>query len=162
MAVVMVVVGAAIAVLAISGPAASKPRDDFQNAKAATARYHSVTKAKADGYVPMGPCVESPDGAMGIHYENAELMEDPTLDLRHPEILLYLPRKNGRAELIGAEYFIEADQTASPPTLFGHVLEGPFPPHHPDMEAHYELHAWLWAENPSGRHAPFNPELDCP
>jgi hypothetical protein len=147
---------------AISAPAGSNPRDDFQSAKAATARYHSVKQARAAGYVAMGPCVESPDGAMGIHFENAELMEDPALDVRRPEILLYIPGKHGKLKLIGAEYLIEADQTASAPELFGQPFDGPFEAHHPAMEEHYELHAWLWADNPSGRHAPFNPELDCP
>ena len=162
MTAVILLVGAATAVVAMSGPAAANPRDDFQSAKAATARYHSVKKARAAGYVPMSPCVESPAGVMGIHFENAELMEDPVLDVRRPEILLYVPGEDGKLELIGAEYLIEADQTASAPELFGQLFEGPFEPHHPAMEAHYELHAWLWADNPSGRHAPFNPELDCP
>jgi hypothetical protein len=29
------------------------------------------------------------------------------------------------------------------------------------MPVHYDLHVWLYADNPSGLFAPFNPSLSC-
>jgi hypothetical protein len=30
------------------------------------------------------------------------------------------------------------------------------------MPVHYDLHVWLWEDNPSGLFAMFNPSLSCP
>src|SRR6266498_2895652 len=32
----------------------------------------------------------------------------------------------------------------------------------PTMAVHYDLHVWLWQDNPTGLFAPFNPRLACP
>ena len=147
--------------LAFAGSAASEPPDDVQAVKAASARYHSVERALADGYVRGHDCIQSPAGAMGIHFENPELIEDPQMDVRRPEILLYLPKANGGLELVGVEYMVNADDVATRPQLFGQPFQGPMPAHHPEMETHYDLHAWVWAENPRGMFAQFNPALTC-
>jgi hypothetical protein len=37
--------------------------------------------------------------------------------------------------------------------------------HHPLMPGalhHYDLHVWLWKENPAGMFSPTNPGLKCP
>jgi hypothetical protein len=145
--------------------AAAAARDDLQRAKSATARYHSIVQATRAGYDP-GPapvCVEEPPlGVMGYHWENVPLMEDAVLDPTRPEILLYVKKPNGNWRLVGLEYYIEADQVSSRPSLFGVPFDGPFAPHHPGQEVHYDLHVWLWEDNPSGLFFPFNPTLDCP
>jgi len=129
-----------------------------------TAKYHDVGAALADGYVPGSPCVESPDGAMGIHYMNPALLGQP-VDLRRPAILLYIPGDDG-LELVGVEYFhADADQDLSTdedrPALLGQEFDGPMPGHGGGMPIHYDLHAWVWANNPAGTFAEFNPRLSC-
>lgn len=76
----------------------------------ATAKYRDVTKAVADGYIPVFGCVSSPeDGAMGAHYLNPSLLNDGAEDATHPELLVYEPLKNGRLQLVAVEYFTIAD-----------------------------------------------------
>jgi hypothetical protein len=164
---VMAVVVAPIVALAF--PASSEPLGEWQSAKAATARYHSVAQAMADGYTGVGePCVASPDGAaMGIHFINPALMADTTLDPLRPEILLYVPKANGKLSLVGVEYWVaDADGDLSTSddrqSVLGQPLDGPMPGHNPTMPVHYDLHVWLWKSNPSGVFAPFNPNLSCP
>ena len=159
---------AATAIAAIgSGLASAAPPNDLQAVKAATARYHSIQQALADGYVapPPGACIVHPalpGLAMGYHFENPALMEDNVIDPLRPEMLLYERKPNGRFRLIGVEYYIEADQTTSAPVLFGQTFQGPMPAHHPFMETHYDLHVWLWKHNPLGLFATWNPDVNCP
>ncbi len=149
--------------------AAASPPDELQAVKAATARYHSFAQAQADGYTIAGErCVAAPGlGAMGIHAVNPALIADPAINPTQPEILLYLPKANGRLELIGVEYLkVDADQNlatdADRPSVFGQPFDGPMPGHTPTMPIHYDLHVWFWADNPAGMFAPFNPSLSCP
>jgi hypothetical protein len=131
-------------------------------ARAATAKYHLESRALADGYVPVSPCVAVPGlGAMGIHYANFSLM-DGRVDPARPELLLYLPDQNGRRQLVGVEYFVPAAAVTTAPTLFGKTFDGPMPGHGPGEPVHYDLHVWLWSHNPAGMFAQFNPKLTCP
>ena len=151
--------------------AGGSPPDDLQAAKAATARYHSFEQALKDGYSTEGePCVppvgpRSP--AMGIHAENEALMADPAIDLLRPELLLYIPDKHGKLRLVGVEYWkADADgdlaTSGDRPSLFGVPFDGPMPGHNPTMPVHYDLHVWLWEDNPLGLFAPVNSNLACP
>ena len=156
-----------------SFPSLSPTLQLFQ-ARVATARFRSVAAAEAAGYHRAGPCVASPAGGMGIHWEHAALMADDAIDVRHPEILLYEPRPGGGFQLIGLEYWKrDADQNLQTdgdrPSLFGRPFDGPMPGHNPPgtppgagMPAHYDLHVWLYKWNPSGLFAPFNPRVHCP
>lgn len=158
--------GAVAVTLLGPGVASSAPAGD-SGVKAATARYHSVKQAVRDGYSgENAPCVSSPGGTMGFHYVNAELLADPAIDPRKPEILLYAPDKHGKLVLVGVEYLaVDADQDLATdndrPSLFGQPFHGPMPGHGPGMPVHYDLHAWVWSDNPSGEYAPFNPSLSC-
>jgi hypothetical protein len=140
---------------------------NLQAARTATARYHSFAQAEKDGYTIAGePCVVSPAGTMGIHAVNPALMADDAINPLQPEILLYVRDKHGHLRLVGVEYFKpDADQNLATagdqPSLFGVPFDGPMPGHNPTMPIHYDLHVWLWAENPSGVFAPFNPSLTC-
>ena len=150
-----------------ASPAEAAPSNadrELQQVKAATARFHSLEQARRAGYLapPPGACVASPLGGMGYHFENPTLMRDSVLDPRRPEILLYERRENGRFRLVGVEYYMEADRVAAAPVLFGQTFQGPMPAHHPGMETHYDLHAWLWKPNPSGMFAEWNPSVSCP
>jgi hypothetical protein len=160
-------------IVAVVGAAAAggSPPDDLQAAKAATARYHSFEQALKNGYSVAGePCVppvgpRSP--AMGIHAENEALMADPAIDPLRPELLLYIPDKHGKLRLVGVEYWkADADQNLATsgdrPSLFGVPFDGPMPGHNPTMPVHYDLHVWLWEDNPLGLFFPVNSNLACP
>lgn len=122
----------------------------------ATAKYQNVAKAEADGYVPVSLCIAAPPGVMGIHYANFGLVDD-TVDPRTPEILLYVPADGGGVRLVGVEYMV-LDEGQSAPVLFGQTFAGPMA--HGLGPSHFDLHVWLWEENPSGIFAGFNPNPD--
>jgi hypothetical protein len=133
--------------------------------KQATAKYHRVAAAEADGYMLASPCEESPDGGMGHHYLNPSLL-GPEIDPLRPEILLYAPVGNS-LRLVGVEYFkVDADQNLATdgdrPSLFGRGFDGPMLGHAPGMPIHYDLHVWIWKANPAGVLEMWNPALDCP
>ena len=126
----------------------------------ATAKYHDVQAALADGYVPVSDCAAAPGiGGMGIHYLNPALASDLAVDALTPEILLYAPSPDG-LKLVGVEYFVAyVGQPA--PRLFGQAFDGPMAGHEPGMPVHYDLHAWVWQANPTGIFAAFNPTVGC-
>jgi hypothetical protein len=149
-------------VLARSG---SLPKD-LQDVRAAVARYHDVNVATAAGYIPASPCEQTAAGAMGVHYMKPALL-GPGLDPLNPEVLLYMPQKNGSLQLVGVEYFqADADQNLSTsqdrPSLFGRGFDGPMLGHNPQMPIHYDLHVWVVEQNPSGVFAQYNPSIHCP
>jgi hypothetical protein len=158
---------------------------DLAAVRQATARFHDISAAYAAGYTTENePCVASPDGVMGIHAPNLALIGDQALDPRRPELLLYVPKPGGGYRLVGVEYF-QAVLLRNPetkeiapwfsqepwppnyivvtptPTLFGQEFQGPMPGHTPTMPWHWDLHAWVWAHNPSGMFAEWNPSLRC-
>lgn len=130
----------------------------------ATARFHTLGAALAEGYAPFGDCFSDPAGGMGFHYANAELMADPGVDPLHPELLLYEVEPGGTPTLVGVEYLTfqaawhEAGNRGLP-KLFDQkfhinttLLSEPF----------YLLHVWQWKHNPSGRFTDWNPRVLCP
>ena len=154
--------GVLAAVGAIAVSASATPPDPLQAAKAASARFHSLKQAEKAGYVQASPCVPG----HGIHFDNPDLIRDPAIDPLRPEVLLYLPKQNGRLELVGIEYFkADADQNLATdedrPSLFGQPFFGPMLHPPPTLPVHYELHVWLWLDNPDGVLAPEHPEIDC-
>lgn len=185
----LVVVAAMVVAMAAAGAASAHPGHEDADVKAdirgksskklnektkkkltevrrATAKYHSLKKARADGYVATETCVESPEGDMGFHYVNPTLASDTKVDPRKPEILLYATGKNGKPKLVGVEWFVaDTDQDPSTdgdrPSLFDVPFDGPMPGHEPGMPVHYDLHAWIFEHNPSGVFAPFNPRVSC-
>jgi hypothetical protein len=154
-----------------AGTAGGSPPDDLRAAKAVTAKFQSFKQALRHGYTVAGePCVP-PAGprspAMGIHAINPALMADPAIDLQRPEILLYIPGKDGKLRLVGLEYWkADADGSLATstdrPSLFGQPFDGPMPGHNPAMPVHYDLHVWVWENNPLGMFAMVNSNLACP
>jgi len=140
---------------------------ELQAVRAAVARYHDYSNAVADGYSVAGePCVSSPAGAMGVHAANQGLIRAGVLDPLRPNVLLYMPRKDGSLDLIGVEYMrVDADQDLTTdsdrPFLFGHGFDGPMPGHNPTMPIHYDLHVWVVDNNPAGTFAQWNPDFHC-
>jgi hypothetical protein len=154
--------------------------------RAATARFHDVDAAIASGYLnPAGvPCDQTAAGAMGHHSANAALVGSQVLDPLHPEVLLYLPDPGGRFRLVAVEYVqfvllrnpatnqVAPWVSATPwptnyevvtptPRLFGQTFNGPMPGHVPGMPWHWDLHVWIWANNPTGMFAQWNPAISC-
>ena len=153
----------------VGGDKATLQRDKatLQHIRQLSGRYHSIKQAKAAGYVADMVCVSVPGlGGMGYHYVNVPLI-DKTLDIDHPEVLLFASKPGGGHRLIGVEYVVvAADQTLATsgdrPVLAGHPFDGPMPGHFPGMPVHYDLHVWAWADNPMGSFATWNPAITCP
>lgn len=149
--------------------------DLLEEATDALEKYEDVQIAIREGYVSTIECVEVPGlGGMGIHFVNFGLLFDYSLNALTPEVLLYIPDDDGELELVAVEYVMLA--TAPPwfdpgppppativpaPSIFGQTLNGPMPGHELGDPWHYELHVWLFEENPNGPFADFNPEVSC-
>ena len=150
-------------------------RRDLAIARTVTAKYHKEVRAGENGYVVASGCVESPAGGMGYHYIKPSLV-DLSVDAAEPELLLYEPTGNGERRLVAVEYFVPVIYNGQPwistdpppgpinpaPELFGQTFDGPMAGHDPMMPWHYELHVWLWKNNPNGMFASYNPTVDCP
>jgi len=152
--------------VALTGGASASPPDAVQAAKAASAKFHSIRQAEAAGYALASPCVASPAGGMGFHYENPALMADDAIDAALPEILVYAAKANGKLELVALEYWKrDSDGSlltdADRPSVLGQAFDGPMPGHSPVMPVHYDLHVWVYEANQSGTFAPFNPAVAC-
>lgn len=133
-------------------------RQALVSAKQATARYHNVQNALADGFFQASPCVSHPTlGAMGFHYINIGRIMNPLVSPDDPEVLLYAPDEGGELRLVGLEYVVPLGLASEPPVLFGQTFHTDGPPLN-----QYSLHVWAWRNNPSGVFAPFNPKLRCP
>jgi hypothetical protein len=137
-----------------------------QQVRDATRDFHDVGNATAAGYASLGSCVSSPEeGAMGIHYGKAALVDDGELHADQPELLLY-EQRGGELRLLGVEYLVTADAWSaagnmSPPVLVGQHFQFVNSPNRFGLPAFYELHVWAWQENPKGTFADFNPAVSC-
>jgi hypothetical protein len=123
-------------------------------------------------------------GVMGIHFARPDLLgvtapPDPRLngtgthiDFRQPSILIYEPQPDGSLELVAVEnlVFVEAWEAAGyreRPTFQGvpFDLMADDPATEVDeahmFEPHYDLHVWLYRDNPRGMFAQFNPNATC-
>ncbi len=175
----------ALAVSLVALPSASKAQatsaavgaslsPDLQAARTALAKYSDPFAAVRDGYFstlacmdfPMGMTdgsVEYPPGAMGVHFLNAANI-GPKLDPTKPQVLIYEP-VGGKLVLAGAEWFVPVQAAGGVvPTIFGQTLAGPMDGHEPIMPAslrHYDLHVWLWKDNPRGVFTSTNAALKC-
>ena len=102
-------------------------------------------------------------GGMGVHFINEQLVGQ-ALDPLKPQILLYEPDASGKLRLAGAEWFVPLAIAKERPQLFHQDLQGPMEGHEPVMPAelaHYDLHVWLFKNNPEGMFAPTNPTVKC-
>lgn len=131
----------------------------------ATASYHSLDAALADGYVLASECEAIPEGGIGVHYRKSSLF-DVVVDPAQPELLVYEPQQNGDRRLVAVAFVVPAAPWdaihSAAPTLGAQVFEDkrvpdwsspPFPT--------YELHVWVWQHNPIGIYATINPTVSC-
>jgi hypothetical protein len=148
---------------------------EFARIRAALEKYQDPFVAVHDGYFSTVGCVTYPkaggpgemqyvDGTMGVHFFNAALI-GPTVDPMRPQVLMYLP-EGDKLRLVAAEWFVPlAVGVTERPNLLGRPFDGPMEGHHPLMPvemAHYDLHVWLWRDNPAGLFSPTNPGITCP
>ena len=109
-----------------------------------------------------GPVQHKP-GAMGVHFLNPANI-GPVLDPAKPQVLIYEP-VGGKLVLAAAEWLMPVEASGGKaPTIFGQSLVGPMDGHEPIMPAslkHYDLHVWLWKQNPHGMFASTNSALKC-
>jgi hypothetical protein len=120
---------------------------------------------------------------MGIHYANGARLgitqteplvsgNDGVVDPEKPEIMIYEPQADGGMKLVAVEYLVfeaawKAAGNTNPPTLFGqefvYMKDNPATSPHEahGFEPHYELHVWLYRDNPAGMFAEFNPSVAC-
>lgn len=122
-------------------------------------------------------------GAMGIHFFRPDVLgitaTEPKVDgngthtdFLKPSVVIYEPQADGSLKLVAVENLVfekawkEAGNDA-PPSFDGH--EWVHMIDRPDTEVdeahgfqpHYELHAWVFRDNPNGTFTPFNPAVTC-
>lgn len=124
--------------------------------RAATAAYHSIPAAEADGYIEFLPCFDdSALGGMGQHWLLPPALGRP-LDPTKPAALVYEPR-NGSYQLVAVEYVVPGPADMTPPHLLGRDFT------YLAALGVWKLHAWIWRPNPSGMFADYNPNSAmCP
>lgn len=130
---------------------------DVLKIRAATDKFQTSDAAEAAGYKLATGCVQhQPAGAMGYHFNN-EALFDATLDLEHPEVLVYEKRPDGTFQLNGVEFYVptSAWKSAEPPRIMGHDLQTA-----PGL-GFWFLHVWVWKHSPSGLFAVWNPDVKC-
>lgn len=117
----------------------SMTHKDLAQVRQATAQYHDVENAVADGFVQVSPYVPG----MGYHYSNFG-----AIDPYAPNTLVYAEKPNGDLKLVAVEWV-----SPTPFSAFGQ--DSQLTP-----GVGYTLHAWVWKANPDGIFAPFNPNVD--
>lgn len=124
------------------------------------------------------------DGVMGIHYLRPDLLgitgpPNPRVngtsthtDFMQPGVLIYEPQEDGSLALVAVEnlVFIEAWEAAgntAPPVFvdrpYDRMVDDPateLDEAH-NFAPHYDLHVWLYRDNPRGMFAQFNPNATC-
>ena len=123
-------------------------------------------------------------GVMGIHYFRPDRLgitgpPNPRVngtgthtDFTRPSILIYEPQADGSLELVAVENLVfiaawEAAGNTARPTFMGRefdrMADDPATPVDEAhmFEPHYDLHVWLYRENPNGMFAQFNPNATC-
>jgi hypothetical protein len=168
----------AVSVLAVPQSAQAQKTamtPELAAAKTALAKYADPIAAVKDGYYSTVACIDFPKGAvdgpmtyppgaMGVHFLNPGNI-GPKLDPTKPQVLIYEPR-NGKLMLTAAEWFMPVQAAGGvAPSIFGQKLMGPMDGHEPIMPAslkHYDLHVWLWKDNPRGMFTSTNAAIHCP
>ncbi|MFW6191898.1 MAG: hypothetical protein ACOC83_00315 [Gemmatimonadota bacterium] len=144
-----------------SGAGQAEMRKGLATFRRATARYHRVEAATADGFEQILPCLSNPDGpgAIGIPFAKLDRF-DAEIDLSKPEILFYEPQADGSLRLVGGEPAVpiaawEATGQTEPPSLFGREF------HRNEEHGLYGLHMWVWRDSPDGVFSFWNANVSC-
>lgn len=154
--------------------AVAKLSPELLSARSALDKYQNPLVAVRDGYFSTVACIDFPHGgqdgpvvykpgAMGVHFLNTSNI-GPQLDPAKPQVLIYEPVA-GKLKLVAAEWFVPAQVAGGKaPAIFGQTLVGPMDGHEPIMPkelSHYDLHVWLWKDNPKGVFESTNAAVKC-
>jgi hypothetical protein len=148
------------------------PQAEIDAIRQALAKYEDPYVAVRDLYLSTVACVhydgtkmeghmDYPKGAMGVHFVNLTIQGPP--DPMKPNVLVYEP-KDGKLQLVAAEWLVPLSAAKERPTLLGQPFQGPMEGHEPLIPQgfhHYDLHAWLFKDNPLGMFSPTNPDVSC-
>jgi len=147
---------------------------ELVTAKAGLEKYNDPLAAVRDGFFSTVACIDFPHGgqdgpvtykpgAMGVHLLNTSNI-GPQLDPAKPQVLIYEPVA-GKLKLVAAEWFMPVQVSGGKaPSIFGQTLNGPMDGHEPIMPKelkHYDLHVWLWKDNPQGVFESTNAAVKC-
>ena len=168
---VLVIATASVGAVLLASPGTAA-NDGLDQVRSATAQYHNIDTAKADGFAELKDaagiaCIDKAGaGGMGIHYVLGSRVGNPAENASEPELVIYQPQKNGQMKLVAVEYVVLASDWAkaghtSPPSLFGHTFSLVTSPNRYGLPDFFELHAWAWDHNKSGDFADYNPNVDC-
>jgi hypothetical protein len=124
-------------------------KHELKLARKATARYHNIKNAIADGYVDID--VYFPH--MGYHYLKPAILDD-TFDPQRPELLVYADFGNGHPRLVALEYAVPISLSPDMPPE-GFTGEADVWSRNEEFGL-WTLHAWVWYHNPDGVFAAFN------
>ena len=169
-AVVIALIGTSLEIGAANADDALEAQLD--SLRQAFAKYEDPYVAVRDLYLSTVGCVhydgskmeghmDYPKGAMGIHFVNVTVQGPP--DPMKPNVLIYEP-DGGKLRLVAVEWLVPLAAAQERPSLFGQPFQGPMEGHEPLIPqgfAHYDLHAWLFKENPLGMFSPTNPNVSC-
>jgi hypothetical protein len=153
--------------LATSVVASGKPNDTPEMAaiRNATDPYQDLNVALEDGFVQLFDCTVNPNNAaeaMGQHYINPDRV-DSSLKLTEPEVLMYEPQPDGSMALVAVEYIVfEHDWSKpQPPKFLGQTLKRKEYVGLHQVDPFFEVHAWVWKDNPTGVFADWNTDVSC-
>ena len=141
---------------AVSASAEASVQSQLAAVRNATAAYHDLSAAEADGFVPLLTCFDDPTlGGMGQHYFIPARMG--VVSLTEPTALVYEVH-NGRLNLVAVEYIVpDPDHVLAAPHLLGRDFTYLAALHV------WKLHAWIFRPNPAGMFADYNPTVRaCP
>jgi hypothetical protein len=126
---------------------------DLASARKATARFHRVDQAEAEGYINLNFCEEGE----GCHWLNPSLL-DGVFDPNKPEILLYVRDGEGW-RLVAVEYVIPLSLS---PEIAPEGFTGDADLWRKDSEGVglWECTAWIWLHNPNGMFEQHNPRAE--
>jgi hypothetical protein len=151
--------------------AAAARASSLDAARSATAKYRHLKRAKHDGYAILKDakgiaCIDQPgEGGMGVHFVNGDLVGDSKVKARTPEALVYDPSAGGKKRLVALEYVVFQEgwdkAHGKRPRLFGHRFSLVKAGNRYGLPAFYELHAWIFKKNPSGKFYEWNPRVSC-
>lgn len=159
-AVLVVAPGVALA----QSPSPDPLTSELDAVRAATVQYHWLPLATEAGYGPFAldggtvpTCFSNEAGGMGVHYVKGV---DGVIDPLAPEAMVYEVTEHGELRLGAVEYIVPQElvedaqgNVVNLPELFGQTY------HKHSTLPLYVLHAWIWAENPDGVFADFNPRV---
>jgi hypothetical protein len=162
----------AAAVLSAPAPATASAPAWLDHLRDATRQYQSLKVAKAAGFGKLKDaqgiaCIDNPpEGGMGVHFVNGDLVGDSEVVADTPEVMVYQPTADGM-RLVALEYVVfrkawRSEHATGRPQLYGQKFELLGKDNRYGLPPFYELHVWAWKHNPSGLFNDWNPRVTCP